>query len=195
MSDETGWGWDTDRTKYQHITQTLFHRNSSSGKRETLAAILNVAIETLMSTYNHSIESICAMGWCLGGKSILELAINDTIQYDIPILISYHGVFDAPTTTTRVYKQKDTNTNKHSTKNKQILICNGDNDPFVTQQDLLTSIQLFQQSGYTVNLQSFQNVKHGFTNPAQQYNPNDSFTYNQEAATTSWTQTLNLLLQ
>ena len=182
MSDETGWGWDTDRTQYQHVTQTLFHRNNH--KRETLAAILNGAIETFTTTYNNSIQSIAAMGWCLGGKSILELAINDTINYDIPIMISYHGVFDAPTTTTTTQQKSD---------EKQILICNGENDPFVTKQDLSTSIHLFQQSGYTVNVQSFQNVKHGFTNPAQQYNPNDSFTYNEEAATISWAKTLTML--
>lgn len=97
MSDDTGWGWDTDCTQCQHVTQTLFYRKYH--KRETLAAFLNGAIETLTNTYNNSIQwSRATMGWFFGDKSILELVINDTINWDFPNIISYHSVFDAPKT-------------------------------------------------------------------------------------------------
>ena len=52
-----------------------------------------------------------------------------------------------------------------------------------------------RQSNYyhVVTVLDFENTKHGFTNPAQDWNPNPAFEYNDEAATQSWEATMELL--
>jgi dienelactone hydrolase len=75
----------------------------------------------------------------------------------------------------------------------EVLICNGNDDPFVSIHDLQITQRRMMQSGYNVTIVQYEDAKHGFTNPAQQYNANDAFDYNDIAATESWTSTIALL--
>lgn len=75
-----------------------------------------------------------------------------------------------------------------------VLICNGKQDPFVPQDDMKKAKMLLQSQGCEVNILNFDGVRHGFTNPAQDYNPSDSFAFNEEAAAEeAWTPTMQML--
>lgn len=50
----------------------------------------------------------------------------------------------------------------------------------------------FQSYGHRTSLLQLQ-AKHGFSNPAQDFNPNPAFLYDAEAAEKSWKQAVGLL--
>jgi dienelactone hydrolase len=59
--------------------------------------------------------------------------------------------------------------------------------PFVSSE-MLDAAHLCQ-----VTLSNLQGAKHGFTNPAQDFNPIPAFGFNAKAANLSWTAACNLL--
>ena len=76
----------------------------------------------------------------------------------------------------------------------EVVLCNGMCDPFVTQEDLTACIDsLSSTKGVSCQLQNYENALHGFTNPAQNLNPNKAFGYNEEAAQKSWIEGIKVL--
>jgi dienelactone hydrolase len=63
--------------------------------------------------------------------------------------------------------------------------------PFVSNESLENALETMQQQN-TVSLLQLK-AKHGFTNPAQEYNENAAFEYDKASANKSWKQTLALL--
>jgi dienelactone hydrolase len=57
------------------------------------------------------------------------------------------------------------------------------------------SSAIFQKNRNIVSLLQLQHAKHGFTNPAQDYNKRnpDAFGYHPESANKAWRQTMSLL--
>jgi dienelactone hydrolase len=51
---------------------------------------------------------------------------------------------------------------------------------------------LFQKNRHTTSLLQL-DAKHGFTNPAQEFNENPAFAYHEPSATKAWKQTLAML--
>lgn len=132
--------------------------------------------------------NIAGLGWCFGGHPILELGTMH--EKGVNCLISYHGVFDGVSN----YQGTTADTIKTSAeRNTQVLICNGNQDPFVPQDDIKKAKRLLESQGCEVNILNFDGVKHGFTNPAQDFNPSDAFAFNEQAAEDSWTLTIQLL--
>ena len=78
-------------------------------------------------------------------------------------------------------------------QNKRVLIFNGASDPYVGDSDLEAARKTFEHYGWKVDVLNLEGVKHGFTNPAQDCNPNEAFAYNDDAARSSWSSTINLL--
>ena len=77
-------------------------------------------------------------------------------------------------------------------KSRQILICNGRSDPFVSQKDLDIAKRLLEPE-FQVSILQFEEAKHGFTNPAQAWNENDAFDYNEAAAKQSWDESVGVI--
>jgi dienelactone hydrolase len=71
-----------------------------------------------------NLTCISAIGFCLGGRSILELAVSPRCP---PALATFHGVFsERPKITTDNVKVPQS----------ELLICHGINDPFVPSSDI-----------------------------------------------------------
>lgn len=177
--------------------------------RPILQRRIQAAIQAARSTNTLPVHNMAALGWCLGGHSILELA---RMQYPgFKAMITFHGVFDTPMA---VRKTEITETVSASplteqmivdppsgsavaSKDCEVLVCNGSLDPFVTPEMLQHALTTFQYYGYhTTSLLQLALAKHGFTNPAQDYNENsDAFQYNEVAAHKAWKQTLAILLR
>ena len=74
-----------------------------------------------------------------------------------------------------------------------MLVCTGAGDPFVPADDLDRALHLFEGLGYRTEVRRYENTKHGFSSPAQDFNPSPAFGYSEKAAKSAWGATLELL--
>jgi dienelactone hydrolase len=199
LSDEPGWAWNPDRTRYNEARDELFAGRLPDGTRPVLLDRVTAACETLLNVPEIDSERIAALGWCLGGHPILELGrlIKEDSSVQIKGLITFHGVFDgvepsSSTTVSTTTTTTTTTTQEDSSGAAQVLICNGSRDPFVKSSDLDAAVATFQAHGHKVQVLPL-DAKHGFTNPAQDFSDNPSFRFDELAAATAWTETLKLL--
>lgn len=195
ICDGDGYAW-SDRDKYEESRKYVlasFKDENGIIARWNLRHYVAAAIEHLKSLHFVKISDIAAMGYCMGGHPILESGLMQ--DNSVKALISYHGVFDGV---------KDYDMSKEGdvdaptipslySKSKNVLICNGMDDPFVGKDDLQKAKILLEKEGCNVNVLNFDNVQHGFTNPAQDFNPSESFAYNEDAAKLSWDSAIQLL--
>lgn len=187
VSDSTGSTW-TDRDKYDTTRKSLlqYTKREEDGvmRRWQLRQTIGAILDTLKLFDHVDNNKIAAMGWCMGGHPILELS---TMEVDgVKALITFHGVFDG-------IHENDGNDDPIKDDNKSILICNGLSDPFVPTESLQFGKTVFEQNNWDVEVLNFDNVKHGFTNPAQDFNPSENFAFDKHAADCSWEATRRLL--
>lgn len=194
LSDANGWGWDPDRGRYNAVRDALLKDNGTV-LRDRVSSALQYLARHVPQVDRHR---LAAMGWCLGGQPLLELATlprENHSEYTIKALISFHGVF-ARESSLRLPPSHDTSDNDNATSmSKTMLICNGRDDPFVTPADLQVAMDFFTDCGYKVELLQISNAKHGFTNPAQVHNTNPAFGFSQEGSVLAWTKSQDLLQQ
>lgn len=188
MSDADGWGWDPDRARYNEVRQSLMEHEAQLLRERVLAAI-----QTIIGTASPPVDTkkIAAMGWCLGGQPILELArLNlENSDFSVQAMISFHGVFarDGGLPVAMPAGKRD------NTSTSRILICNGQEDPFVAPGDLVGATNYLQSSGFEVEILQLEKAKHGFTNPAQDFNTNPAFGFSIEGAGLAWSKAMELL--
>lgn len=128
------------------------------------------------------------MGFCLGGHAILELArIKDP---SVTAMATFHGVFDG----VRKLSAIESNIGaENAVVDCNVLVCNGEDDPFVPSEDLDAAMKMFDDLGYRNSIMKFERTRHGFTNPAQDFNPSDAFAYSEDACTSAWSAALSRL--
>ncbi len=188
ISDAEGWAW-SDRERYASERSDVLGSYEEQGdrKRWKLRDSIQAALDVLRGVEEVDSNSIAALGWCVGGHSSLELGLIQ--EPSVKALISYHGVFDG----VREANIGEASSQLSKRESNSVLICNGKDDPFVEKEDVENTEKLLKQIGYNVLMLNFDGVKHGFTNPAQDYNPSEAFAFNEYAAEQAWEQTLRLL--
>lgn len=127
-------------------------------------------------------ERVVVMGFCLGGHPVLELARLRLPS--IRAMATFHGVFD------RVRELSTIETKAEA--RCRVLVCTGEDDPFVPDEDLVGAMDAFRSLGCQTSAMKFAETRHGFTNPAQDYNPSEAFAYDDEANKISWSAALSL---
>ena len=202
LSDDTGWAWDDDRTKYTRSRDQVLHVEEASDSagtlswsRPLLAKRIKSAINTMMEEEDVDPSRIAAIGWCLGGHSILELARISVNDDDISIraMVTFHGVFDG-VPKMEPFDDSDGAGALPDLSRCELLICNGVEDPFVKAEDMENALRIFQKLRIPVSLLQLRDARHGFSNPAQDFNTNSkAFGYHQESANKSWRQGIALL--
>jgi dienelactone hydrolase len=194
LSDESGWAWGPDRTHYNRMRESLIADHGYLLESRVLAAgqaLCENAPEV-------DPQRVAAMGWCLGGQPILEMGRLRSSKISIKAMSTFHGVFrrDEPISRQQdASATSDADTDKDSqqlSQNAEILICNGADDPFVTQEDLDMAKKSFLEKGHKVEILQLAGAKHGFTNPAQAFSDNPAFDYDEVAANKAWTETIKL---
>ena len=171
LSDEDGWAW-TDRDKYEKVRSEILIPDKN-GQRNHLAERVEVAIKSIQAQEGVNPNRIAALGFCLGGHPIVELA-----RMKIPgvkVMSTFHGVFDG----VRGLSAATRHSNCSGTS--KVLINNGRDDPFVPREDLEAAVALFKDLGHDCQLQEFDDTRHGFTNPAQDFNPSASFAFSDKS--------------
>lgn len=196
ICDDDGYAW-SDRDKYEESRKFLlasFKDENEKVARWNLRRCVVAAIQHLKALHFVKVSDIAAMGYCMGGHPILELGMMQDDR--VKALISYHGVFDG-VKDYDIPQEGDsvvpTITPSLSYKSMKVLICNGKNDPFVDQDDVQKAKLLLEMEGCDVKILNFEYVRHGFTNPAQDFNPLEAFAYNEVAAKISWDSSIQLL--
>lgn len=90
-----------------------------------------------------------AIGFCLGGMSVLELARDGA---DLALVASFHGLLATPLPATAPIIPR-------------ILVCHGDADWLVPRSEVLAFWEEMDRVGADWQFMSFGGVDHGFTNP------------------------------
>lgn len=90
-----------------------------------------------------------AIGFCLGGMAVLELARDGA---DIALAASFHGLLATPLPAAAPIKPR-------------LLVCHGDADLLVPRSDVIAFWEEMDRVGADWHFLSFAGVEHGFTNP------------------------------
>ena len=90
-----------------------------------------------------------AIGFCLGGQAVLELARSDA---DLAMVASFHGLLETARPAHRAIRAR-------------ILVCHGDADALVPRDHVLRFWEEMDAVGANWHFHSYSGVPHGFTNP------------------------------
>ena len=114
---------------------------------------------------------LAAIGFCMGGQAVLELARDGA---PLACVISFHGLLgtDLPAEPGGI--------------NARILVCHGDADPMVPRQQVVNFWREMDQAGANWHFHSYSCVKHGFTNPYPVPPGNNAVAYDASADKQSW---------
>ena len=118
---------------------------------------------------------LAAIGFCMGGGAVLELAREGA---PLAAVVSFHGLL-----TTDLPAEK-------GHVSARILVCHGDADPAVPRSHVIGFWEEMDEAGANWHFHSYGGVKHGFTNPAPPLNP--AVAYDASADRQSWAAMLSL---
>ena len=90
-----------------------------------------------------------AIGFCLGGMAVLELARDGA---ELELAASFHGLLKTPLPADAPIKPR-------------LLVCHGDADSLVPRADVVAFWEEMDRVGADWHFLSFARVEHGFTNP------------------------------
>lgn len=131
---------------------------------------LRAAIRAIVSLDEASGLPIAAIGFCMGGGAVLELAREGA---PLAAVVSFHGLLgtELPAEPGAVHAR--------------ILVCHGDADPMVPRSQVMKFWEEMDVAGGDWHFHSYAGVKHGFTNPYPvQGNP--AVAYDASADRQSW---------
>jgi dienelactone hydrolase len=112
---------------------------------------------------------LAAIGFCMGGGAVLELAREGA---PLEAVVSFHGLLgtDLPAEPGGI--------------TARILVCHGDADPAVPRSQVTAFWEEMDEAKANWHFHSYGGVKHGFTNPAPPLNP--AVAYDASADRQSW---------
>lgn len=137
-------------------------------------ARFNAAKQVLMEHETTDPDKIAAIGYCFGGGIVLEMARRGV---DLDAVVSFHG---------SVATQ---NPAQPGDVKARILVCNGQEDPFVKPDQIAALKQEMKNANVDFTFKSYPNAKHSFTNPdADKYGKKFDLPlqYNEAADKKSW---------
>ncbi len=116
-------------------------------------------------------KHIAAIGYCFGGKCVLELARSGA---DIAGVVSFHGGLTTP--------------NPADAKNIKcpLLVCHGANDPHVDTTAVKAFYDEMRAAGVDYTFIAYANAVHAFTQKAAGNDPSRGAAYNAKADRRSW---------
>lgn len=130
---------------------------------------LRQAIAALVSLPEAQGLPLAAIGFCMGGGAVLELAREGA---PLEAVVSFHGLLgtELPAAPGKV--------------SARILVCHGDADPMVPRGQVVSFWEEMDAAGADWHFHSYSGVKHGFTNPGPALNP--AVGYDASADRQSW---------
>ncbi len=145
--------------------------------RALLQLRITAAVDTLKQQTEVDANNTAAMGFCLGGLTVLDLARTGA---DVKGVVSFHGLFNAP---------GNTSGNKISAK---VLCLHGYDDPMALPESILELGAELNEAGADWQVHAYGGTVHGFTNPLANM-PEMGVLYNETADRRSWQALQNFL--
>lgn len=139
--------------------------------RELLRARINAGLETAKKLPQTDPSKIAAIGYCLGGTAVLELARSGA---DVDGVVSFHGGLS---TTTPASKGK---------LKSKILVLHGADDPHVPVPEVNAFQKEMQDAGADWQLVAYGNAVHSFTHWEAGTDNSKGSAYNEPADKRSW---------
>lgn len=164
--DYYGNGWTSNDPAEAHAVKATLDAD-----RAALAARMEAALGTLKSAEFVDPARTAAIGYCFGGKAVLDLARQGV---EINGVASFHGILDRADTAPDV--SIDT----------EILVLHGWSDPLATPESVVSFGHEMTERGAQWQLNGFGHIGHGFTNPASKPGGQPGFGYDAKTAARSW---------
>lgn len=143
--------------------------NALGEDRSLLRDRLLSAHATLKSLPEVNAAHTAAIGFCFGGKSVLDLARAGA---DVAGVVSFHGVYDAPPF-------------PNGTITAKILICHGWEDPLCPPDATIALATELTEAGADWQIHAYGQTGHAFTDSDVQM-PGNAFGWNEAADRRSW---------
>ncbi len=145
--------------------------------REMLQGRLQIALNVLKDLEEVDASRVAAIGFCLGGLCVLDLARTGA---DLSGVVSFHGLFGSPG-----------NTAGNKVKAK-VLALHGWDDPMATPDQVVSLAEELTSMGADWQIHGYGNTMHAFTNPNAN-DPGFGTVYSADADRRSWNALQNFL--
>jgi dienelactone hydrolase len=145
--------------------------------RPLLLARMEAAYQALRSLPQVEEHAVAAIGFCFGGKCVLDLARGDAPLRGV---VSFHGVYDPPPENTL------------SRISSAILVLHGWDDPLATPEQLGGLANELTAAGADWQICAYGHTGHSFTNPKVQAR-DAGFYYSASASNRSWNAMITFL--
>ncbi|MBK8504682.1 MAG: dienelactone hydrolase family protein [Saprospiraceae bacterium] len=124
--------------------------NELNDNRPLLEARLLHTLETISRHRLANSKKVAAIGFCFGGKCVLDLARSGA---NVIGVVSFHGIYDAPDHL------------EHTPIKAAVLILHGWEDPLAKPDSLVALGQELTRKGADWQILTFGHTGHAFTNP------------------------------
>lgn len=156
---------DPDMSKYM---------NTLNADRELLRDRMHHALAVLRSLSGVDMARTAAIGFCFGGKAVLDLARSGA---DVRGVVSFHGVYDRPPFANAPIMPK-------------LLICHGWNDPLCPPEMTVVLANELTEAGADWQLHAYGGAGHAFTDNSIAV---PGFGLDENADQRSWQEATNFL--
>ncbi len=136
-----------------------------------MRARANAGLQILKSQPNVDTTRIAAIGYCFGGKTVLELARSGAA---IAGVVSFHGTLATP------------NPEDAGNIKCKVLVCHGGIDPNVPPYQVKAFEDEMSAAKVDWQLIAYGGAVHSFTNPEAGSDPSKGVAYNESADKRSW---------
>jgi len=124
------------------------------------------ALEELRRRSTLGNNRIGAIGYCMGGEIVLEMARGGE---DLALVVSFHGLLATPLPA------------KRGTIKSRILVCHGRADPLVPPKQMRAFMEEMDFAGADCHIHIYSGVLHGFTDISGSSGSMDAIKYNASA--------------
>lgn len=119
---------------------------------------------------------IGAVGYCMGGQAVLELA---RAGEDLALVSSFHGILSTGRKADQPIRPR-------------VLVCHGDADPLVPREQVVEFWEEMDAVAANWHFHAYSRVKHGFTDPGSDARGMASIGYDASADRQSWAALMSL---
>lgn len=161
-----------DRTYVDDLSSAMALAQPLLADTDMFRARIHSGLSVLASSARVDRNRLGAIGYCIGGLAVLELARDGA---DLAGVVSFHG------------NLKTDRPAKPGAIKASILVCHGADDPIITPDQVLDFEEEMRKSKADWHLVSYGSALHSFTDPAAESVGHPAVGYNRLADTRSWT--------
>ncbi len=167
VADTYGQGKRTTRG----APDSTIYMDGLNADRALLRDRLHASVAALKALPQVDAAKTVAIGYCFGGKSVIDLARSDGGVLGV---VAFHGIFDPPG-----YDYPKPIAAK-------LLICHGWNDPLASPAAVTALAAELTEADADWQLHGYGHAGHAFTDPSLRESPRPGFGYDEAADRRSW---------